>query len=253
MRRAGHRSGALLALAVLALFAASTHAQPGTIWRPQPKNPLQLNKPEGFDKIAENECPKECVTNGCCTMAWDAMSYVAFSMPRDNCTYCQSLRYTVGRLPKSEEVTCQSCLMEDFKTVISNFKCANDNGRCTKCCMDLSLIWVSRFQFGCPNALNKAVARFSYKDTGFVYDGSSSCPRPPPSPSPPLPPGTVQQFNTPEEMLAFFTQAPPPDSVPDDYDYLDSSDIGVAGGVDLVRPNEVLQMQKEAGVRPGGM
>jgi hypothetical protein len=205
-----------------------------------------LNKPQDFTTMTKNECPSDCTTNGCCTNAWDAMALVAMAMPAANCTFCAALRYTVGRQPRDQYSTCQDCLMEDFKKVISEFQCQNDNGRCSKCCMDLALIYVSRFQSGCPTTLWQTVTKFQYKNTGFIYDGSSSCPAYSPSPQIGVP---IVYENVQDLIDRTLQGAAPP--LPSQDDYVDSSNIGLFDtntGKTLLTPDQVLDMQNNGGV-----
>jgi hypothetical protein len=98
-------------------------------------------------------------------------------MPKSNCSFCKSLRYTLGTYkPDNKTERCAKCLMNDFKSMVSQFKCNNDNGKCSKCCMDLTIIYMARFVFDCPEPVWKRWADFNYKDNGVSYDGSSSCP-----------------------------------------------------------------------------
>lgn len=145
-----------------------------------PVNPIQVDKPANWTKIGSAECPKECTTNGCCTAAWDQLGWQMLTMPKSNCSFCRNLRYALGSYEYSNKTEkCKQCLMDDFKTLVSNFKCNNDNGKCSKCCMDLTLIYLSRYVFSCPDPVWKRVALFDYRDSGFSYDGSSTCPAPP--------------------------------------------------------------------------
>jgi hypothetical protein len=177
------RSTALLCggLLALLLFSLSGAEEEGGWSRPaMPVNPIQVDKPKNWSTVSLAECPKECSTSGCCTAAWDQLGWLLLSMPKSNCSLCRSMRYTLGAIEYDNKTeTCQKCLMDDFKNMVTNFRCNNDNGKCSKCCMDLTLIYMSRFVFSCPEPVWRRFSEFNYQDTGFSYDGSSSCPAPP--------------------------------------------------------------------------
>lgn len=74
------------------------------------------------------------------------LSWMLLTMPKSNCSFCRNLRYTLGALKYDKKTEqCKECLVDDFTTMVSNFKCPNDNGKCSKCCMDLTIIYLARF------------------------------------------------------------------------------------------------------------
>jgi hypothetical protein len=216
-------------LALLAVLGSVATVSAFT-WRPSPIDPIMYTVPKNWSTTSVSECPSDCKT--CCKDAYSQISWVLGSMPKSNCTFCQNLRYLLGRYdPNKEETKCPDCLMKDFKKVAWHFQCANDFGRCTKCCMDLTLVYIARYVANCPEEVWRQVQAVQYRDIGFSYDGSSSCP-PPPSPSP-NPDAPVHHYGAPKAPTHDESVGTPLGQTEeyDDDPAINMDDVGVGMGI----------------------